>query len=262
MMLAAQPSRLAPMLVLSCVLFASLAGCGHRTKKEAARACNKAKLALLTAVSHDDFAEARSLRAGAYRDCADRTELSALDRKIVDGESNQRSREALATRRTRERDEFVRFFLEFVRAHRNAPDQASARARCDTPALATSNAARGGSAALGAAVPPRFCTAHRLVSNQRTLEIRYDADDPSAFRFTTNVEGALDCAALGARQTKTWSVSAPGGGTTPRESCAFDGALAGLVAVVGGGNASSLHVFSPSYLEREPGARRTLDVVR
>jgi hypothetical protein len=36
--------------------------------------------------------------------------------------------------------------------------------------------------------------------------------------------------------------------------------LAGLVAVVGGGEQSSLHVFSAKYLEREPGARGVLDV--
>lgn len=257
--LAPQPFRLRAALVAVCIVVALLAGCGHRTKKEAARACNKAKMALFTAVSRGDFAEARRLRTSAYRDCDEHGELAAVDRQIVDGESNRQLRAAVATRRARERQAFVRFFLDFVRAHRDAPQLASIRASCEPPPPSSTAGVQNGDGAAPAPSRRRWCTAHRLVSNGRGIEIRYDAGEPRSFRFTTEVDGALDCAALGGRQTKQWSVAVPGGGAGSRASCAFDGEFVDLSAVVGSGDISSLHVFSPSYLDREPGARAILD---
>jgi hypothetical protein len=50
-----------------------------------------------------------------------------------------------------------------------------------------------------------------------------------------------------------------GGKTAVRSSCTLGGALGGLTAVVSGAARAEVHVFSPSYLERDPGMRPILE---
>ena len=51
----------------------------------------------------------------------------------------------------------------------------------------------------------------------------------------------------------------PSGAPITRARCALAGKLAELTAVVSGGEPSTLHVVSPSYLEHDPRSRAILD---
>jgi hypothetical protein len=62
------------------------------------------------------------------------------------------------------------------------------------------------------------------------------------------------CDELGpATVVKTWDVPALGGAYAKRNRCDMGGALSGLLAVVSEAARAEVSVFSPQYLERDPG---------
>lgn len=220
------------------------------------RPCRNAEQTLDRAIAVRDFASARLLRAATYAACGPRAELKAQDRRIIEGETSRDLAEADRARRERELSDALHAFLDFVAGLRAHPERASVRPMCDLPRYETSSV---GAAAGPVASRPRFCVAKRSLGGAYPIEVRYDHDDPQAFRFTLGANGAVDCARVGGTREQSWQVPVPGGGTTLRERCALTGALAGLTAVVSASSPSSVHVVSQSYADRDPGARQALE---
>jgi hypothetical protein len=230
----------------------SMFGCSPTDPKT----CAAAKERIAKAVTTRDFARARALRAEAYGVCEDRKPLAALDMSIADGESNQAFNAAAQAQRDQAKDALVRIFLDFVKAHRSAPEQASNAPRCIELRKPTVPSPLGDGVSPD---PAELCSARRQVGARHLIEIHYAEPDPSAFRFSMSVPGRLDCESVGGTEVKSWHVETPGGKPSRLSRCELGGPLSGLAAVVENAQLSSLHVFSASYLERVPGARKILD---
>lgn len=242
-------------------LFGALAGCHAPPdiSKKPKRACREAEAPLEHAVGLRDFTAARSLRAAAYAACGPRAELGALDRRIVDGEAELRDREAAEARREQELDDVLRAFFDFVANTRATPERASVRPVCDVEAPRERQLPDGGATSPVASAPAHFCVAKRSLGGAYPLEIRYERDDPQAFRFSIDVNGAVNCARINGSTEKSWRVPLPGGGSIVRARCTLAGPLAGLSAIVSEGTPSSVHVVSKSYGERDATAPGVLE---
>jgi hypothetical protein len=239
--------------VLALGMGLGAAACRTKSKRgKPDRACIEAMTKLDHAIGLQDFDRARDARPAAYRLCTDKAELAALDLRLSDAEANATLREAALAEQQVRTHEVAKAFLDFVATERAHPEQASNAPRCDA-------AFTGGDAGVPAfgTAPEELCTAKRQLGRY-VVELRYLKADPQAFRFTIHVDGGLDCAALDAKAVATWKVPLPGKPSVDRASCALGGALAGLTGVVSSGAASSIHVYSPSYLAHEPGAREAL----
>jgi hypothetical protein len=206
-------------------------------------------VALDHSVALREFAEARGLRPDAYAKCGDRPELRARDQRLVDGEAELRRLIARSAAQRARLEDVVHASLDFLAAQRAAPEHASNAPRCE--ALPTPQGA--------SPETTRWCTARRQLGESVPLELRYAETSPQAFRFSVAVDGPLDCAAVVGTELRRWQVTLPGGARVTRARCALTGRLAGLVAIVSGGEASTLYVVSPSYLELDPSARSILD---
>jgi hypothetical protein len=254
----------------SVLLLGFVGACHSRPdiSRKPSKACRDAEQSLAQAVALHYFAQARSLRPAAYAACGPRLELRAQDQRIVDGEASQRLAEADLERRERELAAALHAFLDFVAAFRLHPERASVRPVCeqapirgtllDGGAAPDGGSAPGGRTVPGGGSPARFCVAKRSLGGLYPIEVRYEEANPKTFRFTINVEGAVDCRAAGGTEEQSWHVQLPGGETVWRSRCALGGALTGLKAVVSASVPSSVHVVSPAYFERDLGARRAL----
>jgi hypothetical protein len=225
----------------------SLAGCSRKSAEK----CADGQKVARQAVAGGDFALAKQWREYAYKQCDDASVLAALDQEIVNKEAAVTAEAARVAKSKADTAALVKLFLEFVAANRAAPNAASAAPTCETPPEGSPPPKPG-------AEKDHFCTATRN-AGANTLTVRYWNADPTAFRFTTTPEDPVDCAALGGTPEKTWGVPAVGGKTAQRSRCALSGPLAGLTAVVSGAAKADVHVWSPGYLEKDPGARALLE---
>lgn len=227
-------------LLLACV---SLAGC----KKGDPEKCNQAQTVVRSAVASGDFASARQWREYAYKQCDDQSSLPALDQSIVQAESAAAAKKAADEQETRDTNALAKLFFQFVADNRAAPEHASQAPVCDPPPA-------GGAAES----KERFCTATRQAGNH-TLEARYWDADHSAVRFTTTLDGEIDCKAMGGTVAKQWDVPAVGGKSAKRTRCDLGGALQGLTAVVTAAHRAPLYVVSPTYVAHDPGWHAILE---
>ena len=214
--------------------------------------CSQAQQTTKQALAIGDFSLARQWREHAYKQCDDPGVLSALDKEIVDTEAALAAKKEAEERKKKETADLLRLFLDFVAQTRANPETASAAPVCDPPAAA----APGTKAAES---KDRFCTATRQVGSRYQFQVKYWDADKSAFRYSTTPGAALDCQILGATVAKTWDVPAEGGKSAKRWRCDLGGALSGLSAVVSGAVNAEIHVFTPQYLERDPGWRPILE---
>lgn len=220
-----------------------LAGC----KKGDEEKCTQAQTVVRTAVANGDFASARQWREYAYKECGDASSLPALDQSIVQAESAAAAKKAQEEREVQETNSLAKVFFQFVADNRAAPEHASQSPVCDPPP-----------AGAPATSKDRFCTATRQAGTH-ALEARYWEADPTAFRFTTTLDGQLDCKAMGGTVSKEWDVPAVGGKSAKRQRCELGGALQGLTAVVTGAHKAPLYVVSPSYVAHDPGWHAILE---
>jgi hypothetical protein len=233
-------------LVVAGVL--SLGGC----KKGDPEKCSQAQTVVRTAVSAGDFSSARQWRDYAYKACEDQSSLPALDQSIVDGEASAVAKKAADEKTKADTNALAKLFFEFVAQNRSAPDHAAQLPVCDPPPAGAPPAKPG------AESKERLCTATRQAGTH-TLEARYWDADHTAFRFTTTLDGELDCKAMGGTASKQWDVPAVGGKSAKRTRCELGGALSGLTAVVTTAGHAPLYVVSPSYLTHDPGWRVILE---
>ena len=205
-----------------------------------------------TAVGAGDFAAARQWREYAYKACEDQSSLPALDKSIVDSEAALQAKQAADAKQKQDTNALAKLFFEFVAQNRAAPEHAAQAPVCDPPPAGAAPAKPG------AESKERLCTATRQAGTH-TLEARYFDADHGAFRFTTTLDGELDCKAMGGTVAKQWDVPAVGGKAAKRTRCELGGALAGLTAVVTAAGHAPLYVVSPSYLTHDPGWRAILE---
>ena len=214
--------------------------------------CAQAQATTKQALSIGDFGLARQWREHAYKQCDDPGALAALDKEIVDTEAALTAKKEAEAQKKKETADLLKLFLDFVAQTRANPETASAAPVCD-PAPTPAAGAKPG------ADKERFCTATRQVGSRYQFQVKYWDGDHGAFRYTTTPGAAVDCQMLGATVQKTWDVPAEGGKAAKRWRCDLGGALSGLTAVVSGAVNAEVHVFTPSYLERDPGWRPILE---
>jgi hypothetical protein len=236
-------------LRLSALVLAafSFAGCNG---KDAAK-CTEGLSVTRQALSLENFDSAKQWRAYAYTHCEDQGELAALDKEISEREAAVTQRKETEARKKAETEALMKAFADFVAQNRAAPDRASAAPVCDPPPA-------DAPAKPGAESKDRFCTATRQLGNY-PVQVRYWQADPQAFRFSVRPEDPATCEALGpATISKTWEVPAVNGASARRDRCDLGGALSGLHAVVSQAVRAEVSVFSPQYLERDPGMKPIL----
>jgi len=234
---------------LGLVTFAILllAGC----KKGDPEKCTQAQAVVRTSLDAENFAAARQWRDYAYAQCEEPASLPLLDQSIVDRETQVAAKKAAAEKLDQDTKALAKLFFEFVAQHRAAPETSAQAPVCDAPAGAAP-------AKTGTESKERLCTATRQAGTH-PIEVRYWDADRTAFRFTTTLDGELDCKAMGGTVSKQWDVPAMGGKTAKRTRCDLGGALLGLTAVVTAAPKAPLHVVSPSYVTRDPGWRVILE---
>jgi hypothetical protein len=228
-----------------------LALCIQSCQKKDPEQCAQAQATTKQALAIGDFALARQWREHAYKQCDDPGALSALDKEVVDTEAALAAKKEAEGRKQKETADLLRLFLDFVAQTRTDPATASATPVCDPappPAPGTKVESKD-----------RFCTATRQVGSRYQFQVKYWDADRGAFRYSTTPGATVDCQMLGGTVQKQWDVAAEGGKAAKRSRCDLGGALSGLTAVVSGAVNAEVHVFTPSYLQRDPGWRPILE---
>jgi hypothetical protein len=210
-------------------------------KKGDAEKCAQAQTVVRTSLEAGDFGAARQWREYAYKQCDDTSSLPALDQTIIASESAAAAKKTADEQEIRDTNALAKVFFQFVADNRAAPEHASQAPVCDPPPAGASAESKN-----------RFCTATRQAGTH-SLEARYWEADQTAFRFTTTLDGEVDCKAMGGNVSKEWDVPAVGGKSAKRVHCDLGGALQGLTAVVTAAHKAPLYVVSPAYVAHDPG---------
>jgi len=228
------------MLALPLVL---ALGCNQKDAEK----CTQALGTTRQAATAEDFALAKQWREYAYKQCDDQSALASLDKELGEREGAVAARKDAEAKKKAESAALMQLFTSFVAQNRAAPDRASAAPVCDPlPEGAKPDS------------KDRFCTGTRQAGNH-LLQVRFWQADPQAFRFSVKAEEPATCDALApATVAKTWDVAAVGGAYAKRHRCDLGGSLAGLQGVVSEAARAEVSVFSPQYLERDPGMKPIL----
>ena len=240
---AASPRGAGHRLALLSLALVPVTGCKQGDPEK----CSQAQTVVRTAIEAGDFASAKTWREYAYKQCEDRSTLAALDQSIVQRESAATAKKIADEQETRDTNALAKLFFQFVADNRGAPDKASQTPACDPPPPGAPADSKD-----------RFCTASRQAGTH-TLEARYWEADKGAVRFTTTLDGEIDCKALAGTVSKQWDVPAVGGKTAKRTRCDLTGALQGLTAVVTAAHHAPLYVVSPTYVAHDPGWHAILE---
>jgi hypothetical protein len=241
--------RFRPTSALALIPFVlCIQGCQNKDPEK----CSQAQATTKQALAIGDFGLARQWREHAYKQCDDPGTLAALDKEIVDTEAALTRKKEAEAQKQKETADLLKLFLDFVGQTRANPELASAAPVCDPapPAAPGKPAAES---------KDRFCTASRQVGSRYQFQVKYWDGDHGAFRYSTTPGAAVDCQMLGATVQKKWDVAAEGGKAAKRWRCDLGGALSGLTAVVSAAVNAEVHVFTPTYLDRDPGWRPILE---
>lgn len=239
-------SRVLRPSALALVAFV-VAGCSGKDAEKCAQGLSVTRQALAA----ENFDSAKQWRTYAYAQCEDQGALASLDKEISERETAVTARKDAEAKKKAESAALLKAFADFVGQNRAAPDRASAAPVCDPPPAAPA-------AKPGEESKDRFCTATRQLGNY-TVQVRFWQADPQAFRFSVKPEDPASCEALGpATVSKTWEVPAVTGASVKRDRCDLGGSLSGLHAVVSQAARAEVSVFSPQYLDRDPGMKTIL----
>ena len=217
-----------------CMAFGlgSIPGCGKDQAK-----CTKAQDGVRQSLKAEDAALVQRWRTYAYKHCADRSSLTALDREVADGLAATDRRKSEAARQKQESQALLGAFTGWVAGARATPETASASPSCE-----------GGEAEQKS--KERWCVARRTAGTY-TLVARYWEKESTAARFSTVMPGPITCDALGPnRVIRAWTIP---GTPVKRTHCALTGGtLSGMQALVAEAVNGPLDVFTPRYVELDP----------
>ena len=217
-------------------------GCNQKDAEK----CTQALGTTRQASTAEDFALAKQWREYAYKQCEDQAALASLDKEISEREAAVTARKDAEAKKKAESTQLMRLFTDFAAQNRAAPDRASAAPVCDPlPEGAKPDS------------KDRFCTGTRQAGTY-ALQVRFWQADPQAFRFSVKPEDPITCELLGGTVGKTWDVAAVGGAYAKRHRCDLGGSLSGLQGVVSEAARADVSVFSPQYLDRDPGMKPIL----
>src|SRR5690606_7226504 len=119
-------------------------------------------------------------RTYAYKQCADAAALSAMDREIVDKETQVAEAKQRKEAEEARAKQYLTLFSKFVADHRAAPQDMSKSPDCGDDARA-------------AKTKERWCKVTRKVGDAGSFEARYWEADPKVVRFTTKLPKAQGC---------------------------------------------------------------------
>jgi len=204
--------------------------------------CENAQSVIRQGIAAEDFAAARQWRDYAYKHCADRAALDALDKEIVDKEASAKTRKAAEDGKRQQTEQLVKLFAEWAGANKGNPAGAAVNVACAEPADPKKE-------------KERWCTRERAASEHK-LKVRYWEAEPDAHEFSTTSPGDVSCDLLGGGAELK---NAHGGALL---HCNLTGgALAGSQAlVVRTAQGTLVSVFSPKYLEKDPAFQRRLSL--
>jgi hypothetical protein len=245
-----QTLPLRPVLAaLALISVSAGTGCNQKDPEK----CTQAQQVVRQSLDLEDFNLAQQWRGYAYSNCDDPGALAQLDQSIVDKQNAVKTREETKAKKEAEKAQLMKMFGDFVAQNRAAPERASANPVCDPPPA-------DAPAKAGEPSKDRFCTGVRQVGTNYTFQVRYWEADPKAFRFTVTPESPVTCDLIGpAQPSKQWDVAATGGKSVKRTRCQMGGPLQGLLAVVSAASRAEVSVFSPEYVERDPGMKPILE---
>lgn len=215
-----------------------LAACNQKDPKK----CEEAQSVIRQGILAEDFASARQWRDYAYRHCAERSALDALDKDIVEKEAETNTKKAAAEANRQATAQLIKVFSEWVGTHKGNPTSAAVNVTCQEPADPKHE-------------KDRWCSRERAAGEHK-LRVSYWEATPEVFEFSTLSPGDVTCEALG-------------GGTTLKSAhngalvhCALSGgAVAGTQALmVRTAQGTWVSVFSPSYPEKNEAFRRRLNM--
>lgn len=228
------PRRL-PLLALLAV---AVTGCPRKDPKK----CEEAQGVIRQGIAAEDFAAARSWRDYAYKHCADRAALDALDKDIVEKEAAVKTKKAADDTKRQQTEQLVKLFSEWAAAHKANPAGAAVNVSCSEPADPKKE-------------KERWCTRERAASEHK-LRVTYWEGAPDTFEFSTTSPGDVSCEMLGGGAALK---NAHGGALLHCDLTA--GALAGTQALmVRTAQGTLLSVFSPKYAEKNEAFRRRLNM--
>lgn len=226
-----------PPLALGLSLVA-LAGCNQKDPKK----CENAQSVIRQGIAAEDFAAARQWRDYAYKHCADRAALDALDKDIVDKEAAAKTRKAAEDAKRQQTEQLMKLLSEWASAHKGNPAGAAVNVTCGEPADPKKE-------------KERWCTRERAASEHK-LRVSYWEAEPDAFEFSTVSPGDVSCEMLGGGAALK---NAHGGALLHCDLTG--GALAGTQALaVRTAQGTLVSVFSPKYAEKNEAFKRRLNM--
>lgn len=222
-------------LVLSAALFATALGCNPKDPKK----CENAQSVIRQGIVAEDFAAARQWRDYAYKHCADRATLDALDKEIVDKEAEAKGKKAAADQKRQQTEQLLKLFSEWAGANKANPAAAAVNVVCSEPADPKHE-------------KERWCSRERSAAEHK-LKVTYWEASPDVFEFSTVSPGDVSCEMLGGKELKSNHAGA-------LIHCDLaGGALAGTQALaVRTAQGTLLSIFSPKFPEKNEAFKRRL----
>lgn len=222
-------------------LIGAMTGCNGKDEEK----CQQAMQTTRQALAAEQFDLARQWRTYTYKQCEDADSLKTIDQEIVSREAEVAKRKAEQEAKKKEHDQVVAAFTEWVGRHRAAPDGAAQNVVCELEQDEKAKKSK-----------ERFCTRSRTLGEGKyTFEVRYWEADPKAAKFLFQPQLEVGCDKLGTSTTiRQWQVPATNGRTAARTRCSItSGPLSGLQALTTAAAGAKQHVFSPEYLQHDPG---------
>jgi len=207
--------------------------------------CQQALQTTRQALAAENFDLARQWRTYTYKQCSDAESLKAIDQEITSREAEVTKRRAEEEAKKKEHEQVVAAFTEWVGTHRAAPDGSAQNVACELDDDEKAKESK-----------ERFCTRSRsLAQGKYMFQVRYWEADPKAAQFMFQPQLEVACEKFGTSTTiRQWQVPATNGRTAARTRCSIAaGPLSGLQALATAAAGAKQYVFSPEYLQHDPG---------
>jgi hypothetical protein len=226
----------------------ALAGC---SSKDATK-CTTGLATARQALTVKNVALATQWREYAYKQCEDTSQLTQLDKEIVERQAALNKEASDKAKTAAQQQQLLTLFKDWVSSSRTAPERSVNSVTCE-----------GADDARLKQTKERFCSGTRAVTGLDgvTLQVRYWEKTPAdAALFSVRLPLPVTCNELGGnRVIKETQIPASNGGTVTQSYCELtDGVLSGLQVVATAANSAELRAFSPKYAEQDPSLRMQL----